>query len=94
MVQATRALDAVVRVPGSKSIANRAIMCAVLADGPSSIENVPCGDDTRLLLQGCRDLGAEIVDEGTRVTVERGIDRDSPRPVVVDAGLGGTTSRS
>lgn len=93
MVQTTRALDAVVRVPGSKSIANRAIMCAVLADGPSSIENVPCGDDTRLLLQGCRDLGAEIVDEGTRVTVERGIDRDSPRPVVVDAGLGGTTSR-
>ncbi|MEA3185241.1 MAG: hypothetical protein QOJ74_1718, partial [Ilumatobacteraceae bacterium] len=39
-------IDAVVAVPGSKSIANRALVCAALAGGTSSIRNLPGGDDT------------------------------------------------
>lgn len=86
-------LDAVVRVPGSKSIANRAIACAVLAEGASAIEGVPDGDDTRRLIEACVAMGATIRVEGASVAVEHGIDRASPEPVRVDAGLGGTTSR-
>lgn len=86
-------LDAVVDVPGSKSIANRAIVCAILADGPSTIVNVPDGDDTVHLIEGGRALGATIRVEDTTVIVESGIDTRSRAAVVVDAGLGGTTSR-
>ena len=39
-------LDAVVTVPGSKSIANRALVCAALADGDSRLRGMPGGDDT------------------------------------------------
>ena len=39
-------LDAVIAVPGSKSIANRALICAALADGVTELSNVPDGDDT------------------------------------------------
>ena len=39
-------VDAVVAVPGSKSIANRALVCAALADAPSTLRNLPDGDDT------------------------------------------------
>ncbi|MBJ7426488.1 MAG: hypothetical protein JHD22_06075, partial [Ilumatobacteraceae bacterium] len=39
-------LLAVVSVPGSKSIANRALVCAALADGLSTLRAVPSGDDT------------------------------------------------
>ena len=87
------AVDATVVVPGSKSIANRAIVCAALADGPSTIENVPDGDDTRLLVQGCRALGADVRIDGTTVVVASGIDRTSGAESSLDAGLGGTTSR-
>ena len=39
----------VVGVPGSKSIANRALVVASLADGESALTNVPDGDDTALV---------------------------------------------
>ena len=39
-------VDAVVAVPGSKSIANRALVCAALTPGTSELTNVPDGDDT------------------------------------------------
>ncbi|MCE9621634.1 MAG: 3-phosphoshikimate 1-carboxyvinyltransferase [Actinomycetia bacterium] len=54
------AIDAVVEVPGSKSIANRALFCAALADGESVLSNVPDGDDTQSMLAALRTLGVEI----------------------------------
>jgi 3-phosphoshikimate 1-carboxyvinyltransferase len=39
-------LDAVVEVPGSKSVANRALVCAALAEGESVLTEMPGGDDT------------------------------------------------
>ena len=45
-----RPVDAVVAVPGSKSIANRALVCAALADGPSALRGVPDGDDSAAML--------------------------------------------
>ncbi len=54
------AIDAVVAVPGSKSIANRALFCAALADGESLLSNVPDGDDTQAMLACLRALGLEI----------------------------------
>ena len=43
-------IDAVVSVPGSKSVANRALVCAALAEGESVITEVPDGDDTHAMI--------------------------------------------
>ncbi len=43
-------LDAVVRPPGSKSITNRALVCAALARGTSRLEGVLFADDTEAMI--------------------------------------------
>ena len=59
-----RPLDAVVTVPGSKSITNRALIAAALADGSSILSNLLLADDTRLMFEALRSLGIRItVDE-------------------------------
>jgi 3-phosphoshikimate 1-carboxyvinyltransferase len=89
-------IDAVVAVPGSKSIANRALVCAALADGESTFTNLPDADDTRAMLTCLAALGI-------------GIDRDSGQsgattihgtggalragPLDLSTRLAGTTSR-
>lgn len=46
-----------VRMPGSKSISNRAIIAASLAKGKSTLRNVSSSDDTRKLVDIVRQLG-------------------------------------
>jgi len=91
-------LDFVVRVPGSKSVANRALICASLAREPSAIRGIPDGDDTAALIEALRALGAAIIidedSDGTRaVRVLTPVDLDSAGELRVDARLAGTTSR-
>lgn len=86
-------LEGTVDVPGSKSLSNRALVCAALAEGSSRLIGVADGDDTRAMVVALRALGADIVREGNVVTVSRGIDRHSTNTVRVDAQLAGTTAR-
>jgi 3-phosphoshikimate 1-carboxyvinyltransferase len=88
-----RSLDAVVNVPGSKSIANRALICAALARGPSIIKGLPDGDDTQAMLQGLKVLGATVNLHGTTAHFEQSIDLFREDSVTVDANLAGTTAR-
>ena len=58
------------RMPVSKSFAQRAIIAAALADGVSHLKGyTPCGDN-EAALQVARNLGAEVSVEGTEVTVK------------------------
>ena len=57
-------LDATVRVPGSKSITNRALLLAALAGGSSTLRGALAADDTRAFAAGLRALGF-AVDEAT-----------------------------
>ncbi|MBI2932149.1 MAG: 3-phosphoshikimate 1-carboxyvinyltransferase [Planctomycetes bacterium] len=51
-------------VPGSKSLTNRALICAALAEGESRLLNASLSDDSRLLLAALKRLGVECsVDE-------------------------------
>ncbi len=50
-------VDARIRPPGSKSITNRALVCAALAEGKSVLEGVLDSEDTRVMIQALRDLG-------------------------------------
>ena len=52
--------EAVIAVPGSKSIANRALMIAALIDGTSVISHLPDGDDTEAMLAALTDLGVQV----------------------------------
>ena len=90
---ATAPLHGVVRVPGSKSVSNRALVCAALAPGESRLTGVASGDDTIRMVAGLQQLGADIEVGGDTVQVRRAIGRASRDAVVIDAGLAGTTSR-
>jgi 3-phosphoshikimate 1-carboxyvinyltransferase len=84
----------VVDVPGSKSIANRALVVAALADGESLLTNVPDGDDTAALVTGLGQLGVAVVLDGDRALVRGGGGQLRPgRAARIDARLAGTTSR-
>ncbi|HUN54173.1 MAG TPA: 3-phosphoshikimate 1-carboxyvinyltransferase [Smithella sp.] len=52
---------ATVLVPGSKSLSQRALVAAALAQNNSLISNVLISQDTHYLMEGLRALGAEIV---------------------------------
>ncbi len=86
-------LDAVVDVPGSKSIANRALVCAALADGDSELIGLPPGDDTRAMTRCLAGLGVELSVERDRARVAGTGGRLVTGPVLLHAGLAGTTSR-
>ena len=88
-----RSLDAVATVPGSKSIANRALICAALARGASTIIGLPDGDDTQAMVQGLELLGAFIDLDGATAHFEQPIDLSRDDAVTVNANLAGTTAR-
>ena len=93
LAPATRPLDAVVHVPGSKSIANRALVCAALAEGDSRLRGVPGGDDTVAMVRGLQALGVGLSLDGDEALVAGTGGRLGAGPITVDAGLAGTTSR-
>ncbi|MDI6616540.1 MAG: hypothetical protein QME27_07480, partial [Syntrophaceae bacterium] len=53
-------LEATVRVPGSKSYTQRALVIASLADGESLLRHALISEDTHLLVDALRSLGAVI----------------------------------
>ncbi len=49
-----------IKIPPSKSMAHRAIICAALAQGKSTITNVDYSVDIKTTIEGMRSLGAKI----------------------------------
>ncbi|MCX7420836.1 MAG: 3-phosphoshikimate 1-carboxyvinyltransferase [Planctomycetia bacterium] len=60
----TQSLNGTVRPPGSKSLTNRAIVIAALAQGTSTLTNVLDSQDTQVMLESWRRLGV-IVEHNT-----------------------------
>jgi 3-phosphoshikimate 1-carboxyvinyltransferase len=83
-------VDAVVGLPGSKSVTARALVLAALADGPSRILRPLRARDTDLMAAGLRALGAGIEDEDGDWRV---VPAPLRGPAEVDAGLAGTVLR-
>ncbi len=59
----------VVRLPGSKSISNRVLLLAALADGTTVIDNLLESDDTRVMLDALKALGVSWVQDGEQYRV-------------------------
>jgi 3-phosphoshikimate 1-carboxyvinyltransferase len=83
-------VDAVVALPGSKSITARALVLAAIADGPSRLVRPLRARDTDLMAAGLRALGVGIAEDGDDWLVTPGELRG---PADVDAGLAGTVLR-
>jgi 3-phosphoshikimate 1-carboxyvinyltransferase len=91
--QAPRArgpVDADVSLPGSKSLTNRALLVASLADGPSVVRRALRSRDTLLMATALTSLGSTVDTSGPDWSVTpRRFDRDAR----VDCGLAGTVMR-
>lgn len=86
-------LDADVQLPGSKSLTNRALVIAALADGPSALRGVGLSDDTEAMIGALRAMGVDVSVDGTTVMVS-GRNGELSRPEsVLDARMSGTSSR-
>ncbi|MFJ1252204.1 3-phosphoshikimate 1-carboxyvinyltransferase [Cupriavidus sp. CuC1] len=66
-----------VRLPGSKSISNRVLLLAALAEGETRVCDLLDSDDTRVMLQALRTLGVEWRQEDG-VCVVRGVGGNFP----------------
>ena len=84
-----------VRVPGSKSITNRALLLATLADGLSTLRGVLFSDDSRHFLKCVQDLGFETtVDEENKVITVKGLGGEVPlKEASQYVGSAGTAAR-
>ena len=84
-------IRATVRIPGSKSETNRALILAALAEGPSTITNGLEARDTALMRDALRKLGVRITEIGNTWQV------DPPSALraggTIDCGLAGTVMR-
>lgn len=84
-----------VRLPGSKSISNRALLLAALARGETRLSNVLVSDDTHFMLEALRQLGVKIrVNDGDHfVTGCGGPLVTDEQSFELDLGLAGTALR-
>lgn len=89
---AAHQVDAVVRVPGSKSITNRAYLLAGLSAGPTDVRAPLDSRDARLMLSALDALGGahESIVDGVRISP---IVTDSDGEVAVALGNAGTVAR-
>ncbi|NYG06099.1 3-phosphoshikimate 1-carboxyvinyltransferase [Phycicoccus badiiscoriae] len=93
---ARRRVDADVTLPGSKSLTNRFLVLAALANGPSLLRRPLRSRDTLLMAQALRQLGAGVDDVSSPgsstpdwVVTPSALDRGAQ----IDCGLAGTVMR-
>jgi 3-phosphoshikimate 1-carboxyvinyltransferase len=86
----TGPVTSVVSLPGSKSLTNRALVLAAIADGPGVVRRPLRSRDTLLMAAGLRAMGVGVEDRDDDWLV-------TPRPMVgdaaIDCGLAGTVMR-
>jgi len=87
---ATKPVDATLALPGSKSITNRALLIAALADHPTVLRGPLRSRDTDLMVAGLRALGTDVDDANDEWQVQPAALHG---PANVDCGLAGTVAR-
>lgn len=86
------ALSGNISVPPSKSAAHRAVICASLADGVSTIEPVEMSNDIKATVECMRALGADITLSGKTLTIN-GTKTLGVSSACLDCGESGSTLR-
>lgn len=90
-----RKKDITVEVPGSKSITNRALLLAALADGRTKLKGTLFSDDSRHFISSLQSLGFKVVTDETAHTVTvDGLGGKIPKESgEVNVGSAGTAAR-
>ncbi len=83
----------VIEVPGSKYIANRVLMLAALADGESTIANVPENNDIRHAIEALKNFGIDIQQTGNILKIMGTGGKIYPKSDVINVGESGTLMR-
>ena len=83
----------IAHVPGSRSITNRALVCAALADGTSVLDGVLDADDTEAMLDCLAALGITVRVEGDVAEVDGCGGAPASGPRSLQTRLSGTTTR-
>jgi 3-phosphoshikimate 1-carboxyvinyltransferase len=83
------------RPPGSKSITNRALVCAALARGPSRLSGVLDSQDTRVMAAGLAALGVPLAADWSagQIRVEGVAGAIPATAATIDCAASGTTMR-
>ena len=82
-----------IRVPGSKSLTNRAILIGAFAKGISRLKGVLHSDDTKYMMNAWEHLGVTFRNEGTSLEIEGCDGTPGPWSKPLYIGNSGTTSR-
>ncbi len=90
-----KSLSGTVSVPGSKSITNRALLMAALADGVTTLKGVLFSDDSRHFLSSLISLGFDVqIDEPNQRVRVQGLGGSIPlKEATINVGSAGTASR-
>ena len=88
--RATSPVEATVSLPGSKSLTNRALVLAALADGPSVVRRALRSRDSLLMAAALTGLGSHVDTSSDDWTVTPG---EFAGDTEVDCGLAGTVMR-
>ena len=91
--QAARGLDAVVRMPGSKSYTQRAMVIAALAEGESLLRDPLLSEDTLGLAGALRLLGADVRTTDAEMIIRGGGGKIVRPPHELHLGNNGTAIR-
>lgn len=92
---ALRAAGGTVQLPGSKSISNRVLLLAALAQGTTEVHDLLDSDDTRVMLAALAQLGCGVEQRSgiTRITGLGGQLKEGARQAELFLGNAGTAMR-
>ena len=87
-------LNGQIEVPADKSISHRSIMFGAIAKGTTTVKNFLRGEDCLSTLNGFKELGVPIEDDGQTITIQGvGFEGLKPALVPIDLGNSGTSIR-
>lgn len=87
-------LNGQIEVPADKSISHRSIMFGAIAKGKTTVKNFLRGEDCLSTLNGFKELGVPIEDDGQTITIQ-GVGFEGLKPAIgpIDLGNSGTSIR-
>ncbi len=88
-----RRAQGVMALPGSKSISNRVLLLAAIADGDTTITGLLDSDDTRVMLAALRQLGVQVSELNAGQVTVQGVSRFPVDSADLFMGNAGTAIR-
>ncbi len=92
-IETIKNLDATVKIPGSKSFTQRALIIASLAEGKSCLQNALISEDTNYLITALRLFGIRILVTDEGIVVEKTAERMCNPGETIYLGNNGTSLR-